>query len=301
MNKEDECQIVEDLLYAFNEEILNKGSSEFVNEHLKECERCRDKLETIRSDLFMEKKEEEKEEKIELTHLLKINKVMRILKYSLVILITVIVLFLGSVFFRNQECKNLVDKAYSKIEELEQCNNYKIRKRVKYISHSDGDTEDTITEIYYKDGIYKEVIPDSIFFYKDNDDRVTYVFEKLKTIEHNYNRIIPYKGYTFKEITGIRGIYENEKSIFQRAKYEKRDDIFNDIECYVLTKRKKNNEYYELWVDKENFITIRTIENDEKYYREITYDIDINETLDSDVTLNAADYTGYQVKDLTKN
>ena len=36
----NECKIVEDLLYGYNESLLNQESSEFVNCHLKSCINC---------------------------------------------------------------------------------------------------------------------------------------------------------------------------------------------------------------------------------------------------------------------
>lgn len=301
MNKKEECSIVEDLLYSYNEKILNQKSNEFVNNHLKNCDTCKNRLEAIRSDLFMERNREKQEDDIELTHLLKINRVIRVLKISLTISIAIIILFLGSVCFRGKHSEYVVNNAYNKLEELKQLDNFKITKRVKYISHGVGTTDDTTTELYYKDGKYKKIIPGSISFYEDNCNSITYVFEELKMIEMNYKSVIEHKGSSFEEVTGVRGIYYNEKSIFQKAAYEIRNDRFDGKDCYVISRSGNNNEYSELWINKENFITVRTVENYTAYYRETIYDIITNITLDSDVTLNINEYEGYIVKDLTEN
>ena len=180
MNKNEECEIIEDLLYGYNEKMLNQKSKEFVDNHLKNCKSCNNKLEKIRSNIFKEKKKEEQEDKIELSHLLKINKVIRILKISLVILFLIILLFLGFTFSRGYRTNYIVNNAYTKLEELKQLNNYKITKRVKYISHGLGKTDDTITEIYYKDGKYKQVIPGTIFFFEEDSNEITYIYKELK-------------------------------------------------------------------------------------------------------------------------
>lgn len=300
MNKENECSIVEDLLYSYNEKLLNQKSKEFVDEHLRNCNNCSKKLEKLREKICIEKEKEKQEDITELTHLLKINKVMRILKVGLIISITIILLFLGSICIKSNRSEYVVNNAYNKLEELKEIDNFKITKTIKYISHGDALTEDVTTEIYYKDGKYKKIMPGSIFFYEDESNQITYVFENLKSIEKNNKTIITHKGDYFNEEMGIRSIYNNEKNPFQKAMYEIRNDIYNGINCYVVRKE-KNNEYSELWINKENFITVRSVENYTEYYREIIYDIIINETLDSEVTLNKNDYREYTFKDLTEN
>lgn len=301
MNKADECQIVQDLLYSYNENLLNEKSKIFVENHLKECEICKNQLNTIKSNIFNERVKEEKEDKIELTHLLKVNKAMRKLKISLVVVSIILLVFLGTTLYRDNRSNYVVNNAYNKLEELKELDNFKITKRVKYISHNGGRTDDTITEIYYKDGKYKQIIPGTIFFYEDNSNEIIYIYEESKSIEKNNTRIIRHKGSSFEETTGIRSIYTNDKNILQKAKYSIREDLYNGIKCYVVRDKSDNNQYSEIWIDKENFITIRFIENYETYYRETTYDIIINKVLDSDVIFNVNDYNNYTIKDFTKN
>ncbi len=298
MNKKDECRIVEDLLYSYSESILNETSNKFVKIHLKDCENCKNKLEIIKCNILDEKSKEKQEDEIELSHLLKVNKVIRILKTSLIILIALILLVLGYIVFRSNQTDYVVKKAYNTLETLQQSDNYKISKREIYISHEDANTNDITNEIYYKNGKYKEILPGSIFFYKDDDNKITYIFEELKSIEKNLKPVI-HKGDILKEDSGIRSIYNNDKTIFQKSAYEIVNDTFNGIDCYVVRIELNNKEYRELWINKENFITTRIIENFSAYYREYIYDITLNKTLDSDVTLNINEYNGYTVKDFT--
>lgn len=298
MNKNNECKIVEDLLYGFNETVLNKESMEFVNNHLKDCGNCRNKIEEIKSNILKEKQREKEEDEIELSYLSKINKVMRTLKISLIILIVVIVLLLGSTIFKSNQTEYVVKNAYNKLEELQSMDNYILTKREIYIDNNNLYTDDVTTEIYYKNGKYKQVLPGSIFFYEDGNNKTTYVYEGLKRIEINYGKNC-YKGDLFKEESGITGIYNNEKTIFQKAAYEVINDTFNGINCYVIRIERENNGYKEIWVNKENFLTIRSIERFKAYYRETLYELIINQTLDEDVTLNMDNYNDYTVKDLT--
>ena len=45
-----ECDIVEDLLFSYNDGVLSNTSKELVEQHLKSCEKCQSILEEIRQD-----------------------------------------------------------------------------------------------------------------------------------------------------------------------------------------------------------------------------------------------------------
>ena len=62
-----ECDIVQDLLFGYNDETLKEGSKEFVENHLKECEKCKKIYEEIKDD-------KEEIDNIEIDYLKKINK-----------------------------------------------------------------------------------------------------------------------------------------------------------------------------------------------------------------------------------
>lgn len=46
----DECDIVRDLLFSYDDGVLSMTSKEFVDEHLKKCEDCRNVLEEIKQE-----------------------------------------------------------------------------------------------------------------------------------------------------------------------------------------------------------------------------------------------------------
>ena len=46
----NECDIVGDLLFSYNDGILSNTSKELVEEHLKKCEKCRKILEEIKQE-----------------------------------------------------------------------------------------------------------------------------------------------------------------------------------------------------------------------------------------------------------
>lgn len=300
MNDNNECKIVEDLLYGYNESLLNQESSEFVNCHLKSCINCTKKLEQIKDKILNENNLEKQEDEIELLHLLKVNRTLRILKISLTVLILFIILILSYTFIKGNQADYIIENAQNKLIELQKLDNYKLTKNEIYISHEDAFADNILSEIYYKDGKYKESLPGSTFFYSDESNERIYVYEELNGIEKSYGKFIT-KGEPLKEDFSIKSIYSNEKNIFQKATYEIASDTFRGIDCYIIRVERENNQYREIWINKENFITVRSIENFSAYYREIIYDININNILDSDVTFNKDNYINYTLKDFTEN
>ena len=52
-----ECEIVQDLLFGYNDGVISKSSTELVENHLKECDICKNKLEEIQKDSKDDNKE----------------------------------------------------------------------------------------------------------------------------------------------------------------------------------------------------------------------------------------------------
>ena len=46
----NECDIVEDLLFSYNDGVLSETSTELVEEHLKKCDKCKKNLEEIKQE-----------------------------------------------------------------------------------------------------------------------------------------------------------------------------------------------------------------------------------------------------------
>ncbi len=46
----NECDIIKDLLFSYNDDILSNTSKELVEEHLKNCEECKKVLEEIKKE-----------------------------------------------------------------------------------------------------------------------------------------------------------------------------------------------------------------------------------------------------------
>ena len=51
MQEKEKCNIVQDLLLSYVDDILTKDSKKFVEEHFKSCKDCEEKLHSIKKDL----------------------------------------------------------------------------------------------------------------------------------------------------------------------------------------------------------------------------------------------------------
>ena len=106
----NECDIVKDLLFSYNDGVLSSASKELVENHLKTCENCKNALEEIKSE--NEKRKEVKE--IDFFKYVKRN----LTKKNIIILIGLIVLLLIIMFnilvFKNYKEIASTDEIYLK-------------------------------------------------------------------------------------------------------------------------------------------------------------------------------------------
>lgn len=93
----NECDIVKDLLFSYNDNILSNTSKEFVENHLKECDECKKALKQIQED------SDEKNPKKELDFLRKIrHKICR--KNTIIAVVSVCLI--AFIIFNIQAYKN---------------------------------------------------------------------------------------------------------------------------------------------------------------------------------------------------
>ena len=55
MNKKTECEIVQDLLLGYVDDVLNTESKKLVEKHLLECKECKKRLNEIQEDFELNK------------------------------------------------------------------------------------------------------------------------------------------------------------------------------------------------------------------------------------------------------
>lgn len=102
----NECDIVGDLLFSYNDGILSNNSKKLVEEHLKQCEKCKKNLEEIRKEDY------EKKQVKEIDFLKSIRK--NINKRNIIIAIVFIILIIVVLF--NIQAYNNYNELASTIE-----------------------------------------------------------------------------------------------------------------------------------------------------------------------------------------
>lgn len=251
--KKNDCDIVQDLLPSYEQGVVHESSKEFIREHLKTCEKCKEMLEIIKEE---EKKDAEKEkikEKFEINYLLKLKRGS--LK-SVIIATIALVLVLIICVLQPLYTKAIVRKMDSKIAEVENNNNFKV-----IINYKDLRNGREYEEYYYfKDGKYKiknYVYPalDGVLYYytygEQGNENVMTVFEHKKLIIKEKRGDQDQKNS--KHIISMFSYIMNRYPIGTRVKNTK----YEGKNCYLISRGFGDN-YSNLWVDKETMLPIKS-------------------------------------------
>ena len=301
-----ECKIVEDLLFGYVDKTLNDESKKLVENHLKECIDCKEKLNEILEDSKLNEKTQQKE----IDYLRKVRTKSRVKSISIAIGLIILILIL-LYLIKFIKISNIMGKA----EKSLRTQNYYCEKQ-----ENAGEDSASVSKTYYKDGkckITREIYSDNGKELIDTEygevgsDERKIVNEKEKTVTI-------YKG----DISKILNKEENIK--FDRFSLEERKSIYANLgktflmsitsdsydsnkEYYILRDKFDKRNSWEVWLDKETGLVIREInrggsrsyitgteivkkESDviEKY----KYDFDIV----SDDDVKVPDFSGYKIE-----
>lgn len=262
MEKKTECEIVQDLLLGYVDEILNNESKKLVESHLKECVNCQNRLQEINLDI----NNNEKNQKKEIDYLKKIRRKTRI--KSILFVFGIIIFLIFSIFiYKLVILNNLISNSIKTLE----TNNY-YRETVQMM----GNNETALTRQFYKDGKFKRVYQ----IYSDagvqnlrteygevNSDELIVFDETTNTVKVN-------KG----EMTEMFNKEENVKNNYFHADIEyltirlgkplvmdiKKDTYDIGREYYVFRNLFETQKRWEVWIDKETGLILREI-NKEGY------------------------------------
>lgn len=306
MKKEIECKVVEDLLFGYVDKTLNDESKKLVENHLKECKDCKEKLNEILEDSKINEKTQQKE--IDYLRKVRIKSRVKSILIAIGIIIVILILLYLIKFIK---ISNIMGKA----EKILGTQNYYCEKQ-----ENAGEDSASVSKIYYKDGKYKitrEIYSDDgkelidTEYGEAGSDEKKIVNEKEKTVTI-------YKG----DISRILNKEENIK--FDRFSLEERKSVYANLgktflmsitsdsydsnkEYYILRDKFDKRNSWEVWLDKETGLVIREInrggsrtyitgteivkkESDviEKY----KYDFDIV----SDDDVKVPDFSGYKIE-----
>lgn len=258
MKKEIECKVVEDLLFGYVDKTLNNESKKLVENHLKDCKDCKEKL----NEILKENKQNEKIQQREIDYLKKIKTKIRI--KSILIAIGIIILILILLYLiKFIRISNIMGKAERSLKSQ----NYYCEKQ-----ENSGEDSVSVSKTYYKDGKYKRTNE----IYSDNGKELISTeygevgSDERKLVSERDKTVTVYKG----DISKILNKEENVK--FDRFTLEERKMVYANLgkaflmsmesdsydsnkEYYILRYKFDKRNTWEVWLDKETGLVIREI------------------------------------------
>lgn len=304
MNKKTECEITQDLLLGYVDDVLNIESKKVVEKHLLECKECQLKLNEIKNDI--EKNDNNQNKQIDY-----LKKIRRRNNIKAIILAIGIILFICIiVYFRKFM---IVNDFMNKAEKTLASENF-------YIETTQVVSSDTVslTKEWYKDGKYKRETE----IYSDQGIQKWPV--EYATINTNKKTILDHENKTATIETGKFTEFTNkEKNIkntqfgqnfslthkITKAFVSKIHTSYRDVgrEYYVLNYIIDNDSNYEEWIDKETGLPLKISGNGTiKLFFEGTdvvkeeidmssrYRYEFGNVTDEDV--NIPDYSDYEIE-----
>lgn len=270
MKEKKICKIVQDLLPNYIENLTKEETNNFIEEHLKECNECKNVLENMKKDL---KVNNLRRDEREVNYIKKFNKRFKILRNILLIIVVLFIILVGRKTF-------ILIRLENKAQESQNSKNYYL----KLESYTEGKV--TITEAYYKEekslvqintyskdlGEMKQIL------YKSGDERFslidngkTKVFQKIGDISI---RPVAFTSNFFFE-----NLYTAITTSIDKIE-------LNGKECYMI--RDDNTEKF---IDVNTGLAIKMIDNQNN--RTIDYKYEYGVVTDTDV--EKPDITGYTV------
>ena len=295
----NECEIVKDLIPNYMENVVSISTKEFLEEHIKNCSKCKKILEDLKKEKIKQNKNEEFEEENKIDYLKKYNKKIIILKLVAIFIIIFIISFLGVIFYKYNICK----KHYKDINEIL---NVTYEKTLKLPEEKKNfsiifDYGLDKREFYYKDGKFKDINK----LYDENNNDIGYaeygieISSNIKGIQinrhYNKNKEIEESISTINEINVNKEISHTsaiQKSLLLDKFYnmgivesynnlQLREDYNDGIECYVIRNKINDNSYEELWIDKKEKYIVQEIDTS----RNIKYNWAVGKVKDEDVKI----------------
>lgn len=182
MNKNKECNIIQDILPNYIDKLTSNETNKYIEEHIKECETCRNILKNMQSGDTIDK-ENNKKEYIDFAK--KYNRKFNILKLILVVCLIIVVGLITRKAI-------IITTLFNKAEDYKNMSNY----YTTYYQYDSNNIE--ILESFNKDGKY---------------------LKTLKTIEKRTGKIVSKLTETYNgEKTNLYIDSQNEKKVILDTK-----------------------------------------------------------------------------------
>lgn len=304
MDKKTECEITQDLLLGYVDDVLNAESKKIVEKHLLECEKCQAKVNEIKNDI--EKNENNQKKQIDYLKKIKIkNNVKAIILAIGIIFFICLVMYLRK-FIIVSDFMNKAEKSLSS-------ENF-------YIETTEVVSSDTValTKEWYKDGKYKRET--EIY----SNDGVEKWPVEYATINTNEKIILDHENKKATIETGKFTEFTNKEKFIKSTQFGQDFSLIHKItkafiskihtsyrdvgrEYYVLNYIIDNDSNYEEWIDKETGLPLKISGNGTiKLFFEGTdvvkeeidmssrYKYEFNTVTDEEV--NIPDYSDYEIE-----
>lgn len=251
MNSKNECEIVQDLLINYADNILNSETKKFVDEHLKSCNKCKEYLQHINEEL----NKDDNKEKIELDYLRKIRLKTKI-KSIVIVLITIISIIFLAYFVKFIRINNLINKEEKFATES---------NRYVECIQTNGNTT-WVRKEYHKDGKMKEINA----IYTDNGEEIQferYIFperNEVIDIDHTGSNEAIIENGEYAKLMIKSNDYYNKTSLLSKIQKTftysiKKDNYLIGKDYYIIKDNYEKNSRDEYWVDIETGLTLRHI------------------------------------------
>lgn len=270
MEKKKECRIIEDLLPNYIEGLTNEVTNKFVEEHLEECASCQNEKQK------MTEKIETKvvhNQQIEIDYMKKYRRKINVLKSIIGIIVIVELIFLGDLCrkffiinkFKNQMAQGNPENYYARL--INNDDDSFIESWTKGEKSLNKRKLENREQIMYSD------LNEAWLIINDKEENVAIKIDKEKIGSTAI-------GICYDAIS-TDNLWETLKYAFAS---NVTSEIYNGIQCY----RVYNNQYEQIYINKEDFRIIRIVNGSTDY----SYEYIINEVTDEQVEF--PDITGYE-------
>jgi len=254
VDKKTECELTQDLLLGYVDNLLNAESKKIVEKHLLECTQCQSKLNEKKSDIV----KNESSQKKQIDYLKKIRRKNNI---KAVLLAIGIIFFIFVIIYLRKFI--IVNDYMNKAEKSLSSENF-------YIETTQLVSSDTValTKEWYKDGKYKR---ETEFYSNEGGEKIPVEYATINTnekiiIDHENKKVTIETG-EFTELTNKDKFIKNTQfgqdfSLIHKitkAFISKIHTSYRDVgrEYYVLNYIIDNDSNYEEWIDKETGLPLK--------------------------------------------
>lgn len=305
MDRRIECDVTQDLLLSYVDDVLNTESKKIVERHLLECKECQTKFNNIKSDI--EKNDNNQQKQIDYLKKLRRKNNIKAIMLAIGIIFSICLIIYLRKFIIVNNFMNKADKSLSSE------NFYSETTQVISVDTT------AVTKHWYKDGKYK--IETEIY----SDKGVEKWPVEYASINTNERIILDHKNKIATIEQGQFSKVQNKEDYIKSTQFGYGQDsslIYKMIkafccsihtsykevgkECYVLNLIIDQYSNYEEWIDKETGLPIKLSGNGtiQSFYEgtdivkeEIEsctrYKYEFDLVTDEDVTV--PDYSGYEI------